>query len=173
MALRWRPCAARTFPLCIAGGEIIFPPPIMNTKQFVLVFVAAFGTAFPNANGQAVTPSPASGTGAAPLLIAKEAVDPSRTDPLTEKVQPPVLLSSEPPRYSDKARKNRLTGVVQISLMVDEQGLPQYACVLHGLKWGLNEEALKAVSTYRFKPAMKGGKPVPVAIKVSINFQIT
>jgi len=35
---------------------------------------------------------------------------------------------------------------------------------------GLDEEALKAVRKYRFKPATLEGVPVPVPIVVEINF---
>jgi protein TonB len=37
---------------------------------------------------------------------------------------------------------------------------------------GLDDNAIKAVQQYRFKPAMEGGKPVPVELNVEVNFQI-
>jgi periplasmic protein TonB len=37
---------------------------------------------------------------------------------------------------------------------------------------GLDEKALEAVLRYRFKPAMKGGKPVPVLITIAVNFRL-
>jgi protein TonB len=37
---------------------------------------------------------------------------------------------------------------------------------------GLDEKAVEAVRQYRFKPAMKDGRPVPVEIYVEVNFQI-
>jgi outer membrane biosynthesis protein TonB len=36
---------------------------------------------------------------------------------------------------------------------------------------GLDQQALAAVSRYRFTPAMKNGEPVPVKIMVEVNFQ--
>jgi protein TonB len=35
----------------------------------------------------------------------------------------------------------------------------------------LSEKAIEAVSRYRFKPAMKDGKPVPVMVNVEVNFR--
>jgi protein TonB len=37
---------------------------------------------------------------------------------------------------------------------------------------GLDENAVKAVQQYRFKPAMEGGKPVLVEVNVLVNFQM-
>jgi TonB family protein len=37
---------------------------------------------------------------------------------------------------------------------------------------GLDEKALEAVRKYKFKPAMKGGTPVPVSITVEVNFRL-
>jgi len=37
---------------------------------------------------------------------------------------------------------------------------------------GLDEKALEAVAKYRFKPALKNGKPVAAAILVEVNFRL-
>jgi protein TonB len=37
---------------------------------------------------------------------------------------------------------------------------------------GLDDKAVAAVKLYRFKPAMEGGKPVPVELNVQVDFQI-
>src|SRR5665213_4339129 len=36
---------------------------------------------------------------------------------------------------------------------------------------GLDEKAVEAVKQYRFKPAMEGGKPVPVELNIEVNFR--
>jgi hypothetical protein len=38
---------------------------------------------------------------------------------------------------------------------------------------GLDEKAVQAVKQYRFKPAMENEKPVPVELKVEVNFQFS
>jgi TonB family protein len=35
---------------------------------------------------------------------------------------------------------------------------------------GLDEKALEAVKKYKFRPAMRDGKPVPVEIAVQVKF---
>jgi protein TonB len=37
---------------------------------------------------------------------------------------------------------------------------------------GLDEEALEAVSQYKFKPATLQGKPVPVEVNIEVHFLI-
>jgi len=37
---------------------------------------------------------------------------------------------------------------------------------------GLDEKAIEAVRRYRFNPALKDGVPVPVEIKVEVNFRL-
>jgi periplasmic protein TonB len=59
-----------------------------------------------------------------------------------------------------------------ISLIVDARGNPQNPRVVHALGMGLDEKALQAVQLYRFKPAMKDGHPVPVAITIAVNFRL-
>jgi len=63
-------------------------------------------------------------------------------------------------------------GVVTVSLIVDQHGLPQNVKVLRGVGMGLDEKAVEAVKTYRFKPATENGKPVAVYLNVEVNFEI-
>ncbi|HEY2860173.1 MAG TPA: energy transducer TonB [Terracidiphilus sp.] len=59
-----------------------------------------------------------------------------------------------------------------ISLIVDAQGNPQNPRVVRHLGMGLDEKALQAVQGYRFKPARKNGKAVPVMVTVAVNFRL-
>ena len=71
-----------------------------------------------------------------------------------------------------EARKAKTKGIVLVNLVVDPHGLPQDVHVLRGIGHGLDEKAVEAVKQYKFKPAMEGGKPVPVNLNVEVNFQI-
>jgi protein TonB len=87
-------------------------------------------------------------------------------------VSAPVLTYQVDPEYSEEARKAKFMGVVTVNLIVDEHGNPTQVRVLRGAGMGLDEKAKEAVMQYRFKPAMEGGKPVPVELNVEVNFQI-
>ena len=87
-------------------------------------------------------------------------------------VSGPVVLNNVEAEFSDEARRAKFQGVCLISLIVDVQGNPQNPRVIRTLGMGLDEKALEAVRKYKFKPAMKGGTPVPVSITVEVNFRL-
>jgi TonB family protein len=87
-------------------------------------------------------------------------------------VSNPVPIVSPEAEFSDEARRNKYQGVCMISIIVDAHGYPQNPRVVRSLGMGLDEKALEAVQRYRFKPAMKDGKPVPVQILVEVNFRL-
>ena len=87
-------------------------------------------------------------------------------------VSAPKLIHDVDPEYSKEARKARYQGTVVLWLIVDAQGLPQKIRVQRSLGMGLDEEAVKAVSKWRFEPSKKDGQPVPVMINVEVNFRL-
>ena len=87
-------------------------------------------------------------------------------------VIPPLTIYQPRPEYTELARKDKVEGVVIVSLVVDEQGLPQHLNVSRGLGDGLDENAIKAVKQYRFNPAVENGKPVAVYLNVEVNFKL-
>lgn len=87
-------------------------------------------------------------------------------------VSAPQLIFQVEPEFSEEARKAKVAGNVLVTLIVDAAGHPQRVRVLRGIGMGLDEKAVEAVRQYRFKPAMEGGKPVPVEVNIDVNFQI-
>jgi TonB family protein len=89
------------------------------------------------------------------------------------RVSAPILLKSGEVEYSDYARKQKISGVCIVSLIVDASGMPQNVHLVKSLESGLDQNAINAVSQYRFKPAMKNGTtPVPVQITVTVDFRL-
>ena len=59
-----------------------------------------------------------------------------------------------------------------MSLIVDREGHPQQVQVVSAAGMGFDLEALKAVSQYRFKPALdRNGNPVAVKVFVEVKFR--
>ena len=81
-------------------------------------------------------------------------------------------LNSVSAEYTNPAREAKINGICIIQLIVDSYGLPQNPRVVRSLDKGLDQNALKAVRQYRFKPAMKGDQPVAVMITVEVNFKL-
>jgi len=87
-------------------------------------------------------------------------------------VSAPIPIFTPEAEFSDEARRAKYQGVCLISLIVDAQGNPQNPRVVRPLGMGLDEKALEAVRKYKFKPAMKGGTPVPVMMSIEVNFRL-
>jgi periplasmic protein TonB len=87
-------------------------------------------------------------------------------------VSAPVPIVTPEAEFSDEARRAKYQGVCVISMIVDAQGNPQNPRVVRSLGMGLDEKALAAVMRYRFKPARRQGRPVPVLITVAVNFRL-
>jgi TonB family protein len=87
-------------------------------------------------------------------------------------VTKPVVLQQPSPQFSQIARALKFSGAVMVHLWLMQDGTPSHISVVEPAGLGLDEQALLAVSQYRFQPAMKDGKPVTVDLYVNVNFQI-
>lgn len=86
--------------------------------------------------------------------------------------KPPIATFSPAAEYSEEARRKKIQGVVWVSMLVTEEGLPADARVEKSLGYGLDEKAIERVEQYRFKPAMKDGAPVAARVTFEINFRL-
>jgi len=87
-------------------------------------------------------------------------------------IHDPVLIHSVEAEFSDDARRHKFSGNVEVYLWVDESGNPSHIRVVRGAGMGLDENAVAAVRQYKFKPAMKDGKPVKVDMYIDVDFNI-
>jgi protein TonB len=87
-------------------------------------------------------------------------------------VSAPIPIFSPEPAYSEEARKAKFGGIVTLWIVVDAQGLVRNVKVAKSLGMGLDEEAVKTVNAWRFKPGMRQGVPVPVRAQVEVSFRL-
>jgi protein TonB len=87
-------------------------------------------------------------------------------------VSAPVPIFKPEPEYSEEARKAKWQGSVTLQIVVDETGVPKEIRVSKSLGLGLDQKAIDAVTKWRFKPGMKGGKAVPVIATIEVNFRL-
>ena len=87
-------------------------------------------------------------------------------------VSEPIPIYSPEPAYSEEARKAKFGGIVMLWIVVDVQGIVRNVQIAKHLGLGLDEEAVKTVSTWKFKPAMRLGVAVPVRVEVEVNFRL-
>jgi TonB family protein len=85
----------------------------------------------------------------------------------------PVLVGLDRPEYPTLARRMRLEGDVVMRLSVDEAGKVTAVELVKGLgKGGIDEAALAAARTARFRPATRNGSPVASRFLLVIPFRL-
>jgi TonB family protein len=82
------------------------------------------------------------------------------------------ILDKPRPAYSEVARKLKLEGVVMLEVSFGAGGQARVLRVLRGLGYGLDENAMRAASGIRFRPAIEHGRPVDTVAVVRIEFQM-
>lgn len=82
-----------------------------------------------------------------------------------------AALETPPPQYPLEAACNGNGGTSTLKVTVGTAGTPTEVTVLHGSGTpALDEAAVAAVKTWKFKPATRAGQPVPRTINVPVNF---
>jgi TonB family protein len=94
------------------------------------------------------------------------------TTPASSTESPPELLNSPMPRYTLKARKEGIQGVVRTRVLIGDDGTVKRVRILTGLPFGLSYQAMDAAYQLRFKPATKDGRPVAFWKPVEIEFRL-
>ncbi len=87
-------------------------------------------------------------------------------------VSAPIPIYKPEPAYSEEARKAKYQGTVVLWIVVDAQGNVTDPRVVRPLGLGLDEKALETVRTWKFKPALRNGTPVPVRVIVEVSFRL-
>jgi len=90
----------------------------------------------------------------------------------TKGVTPPAAVFKPEPQYTPEAKAAKIQGTVKLRITVDKSGNVSAVKVLEGLDKGLDENAVKTVRTWKFKPAVKDGKPVAANATVEIAFEL-
>jgi len=99
-----------------------------------------------------------------PVAVARTVSEPTATDL--------EVLSKPPVQYTAEAKQARVQGdvVLRVTFMADGQVVVQG--VVHGLGYGLDEEARREASRIRFRPATRNGRPVNLTTNIIITFQL-
>jgi TonB family protein len=84
----------------------------------------------------------------------------------------PKRLYSPQPEFSEKARIEKQQGDVDIDLVIGADGLPRDPQIACSSAPDLNDNAIAAVKQWKFAPATKDGKPVPIEIVVEVSFRL-
>jgi TonB family protein len=87
-------------------------------------------------------------------------------------VSAPKLVRKVEPDYTRKSRREKTQGTVLLAVVINKNGKPRAVRVERSLTPDLDRQAVRAVSSWRFKPAMRAGRPVSVQAQVEVNFRL-
>ena len=87
-------------------------------------------------------------------------------------VSAPIPIYKPDPPYSEEARKAKYQGTVIVLIVIDAQGNVTDSRIVKPLGLGLDEKALETITTWKFKPGMRNGTPVPVRMMVEVSFRL-
>jgi protein TonB len=85
--------------------------------------------------------------------------------------QAPAIERSAKPEMPSGEHPPKGVHHVLITLVVDGNGDPKDVAVKKAAGYGFDEKAVEAVKKYKFKPAMKGGKPVKSEVTIDVKFE--
>ena len=76
------------------------------------------------------------------------------------------------PEFTSGARQEKRSGVVVLWTIITAGGWASDMVVVKSAGHNIDEQAVLAVSRWKFKPGTKDGKPVATATTIEINFSI-
>jgi TonB family protein len=82
----------------------------------------------------------------------------------------PVATTKVDPAYPSSLQHDGVQGTVVLYAVIHADGTVGDIRVLHGLNEVLDVNAVKALSRWKFRPAMKSGAPVDLEAVVQIPF---
>jgi TonB family protein len=87
-------------------------------------------------------------------------------------VEAPHAIYAPDPEYSQAARAAKYQGLVIVGVIVGADGTISDIWVTKKAGLGLDQETVRAVRTWKFQPAVKAGKPVPVLASIQSQFHL-
>jgi TonB family protein len=119
------------------------------------------GTGIGPGSGSGLGPGSGGGTGGGVYELGSGVTD-------------PIKLYEQRPSYTPDAMRARIQGSVVVSAVVLPDGTVGDPKVLRSLDsvFGLDQEAIKAVKLWRFKPGLMHGQPVSVRVNIEVTFTL-
>ena len=83
-----------------------------------------------------------------------------------------LKISGENPTYPPEARKRKIQGTVLLDATISKEGVIENLRVVKTPDPSLAESAMKAVSTWRYRPYLLNGEPVEVETTVNVTYNL-
>jgi TonB family protein len=161
-------------PDVAATADVAAPPPSkkQNLGSVKLSAPIVNKPAGPVATEEALNLEPSQPVaGLASGLVGSASRQPVAPSSSGSDVKSATLISSVPPIYPQMAKTQRITGAVTIDALIDVTGHVASMAIVSGPAL-LQESAKDALSHWKYEPAQLHGKPVPMHVKVTIQFKL-
>ncbi len=89
-----------------------------------------------------------------------------------EGVTIPQCVYCPPPLYTEEARRGKYQGRVLLSVVITPDGAASRIVVIKGAPYGMTQQAIDAVKSWKFKPAQRDGRPVAVRVSIEMMFRL-
>ena len=103
------------------------------------------------------------------LALALTASVPMKAD---GKIEPPVPVRTVAPEYPADMRREGVTGLVMVTVLIDEQGNVAETKVEKASNEAFSSPAVNALKRWKFKPAQKDGAIVPIHVTIPVKFTL-
>ena len=92
----------------------------------------------------------------------------------SEGLKAPELILEFKPAYTEGAMRQRIQGLVEVEAIVLTDGTVGDVRVVKSLdkEFGLDEQAVKTVKQWKFRPGQKDGEAVPVLVNIEVSFAL-
>jgi protein TonB len=86
----------------------------------------------------------------------------------------PTEIHKGLPQYTTEAMRARVQGAILVECVVETTGVCTNIRVKRSFDpaFGLDQEAIRAASQWRFRPGTRRGEPVPVLVTMEIAFAL-
>jgi TonB family protein len=93
---------------------------------------------------------------------------------ISAEVTAPVPVVTPHPEYTAAAKRAKIQGSVRVRCVVRPEGVCADVTVIRSLDrtFGLDDEALRALRDWRFRPALRAGGPVATRVDFEIRFTL-
>ncbi len=85
----------------------------------------------------------------------------------------PIPVKTPPPRYPEAMKREGMTGLVAVTVVIDEKGNIIDSVIAKSSNAEFEKPALDAVKSWKFKPGKKDGTPVKVRVTLPLRFTLT
>ncbi|HKB92476.1 MAG TPA: energy transducer TonB [Opitutaceae bacterium] len=82
----------------------------------------------------------------------------------------PVPVKTPPPKYPFAMRRDKISGIVTVAVIIDEKGNVIDATISKSSNPEFEAPSLEAVKSWHFKPAKVGGKEVKVRVVIPLKY---